>query len=122
MENTSGLQEEKACRRGKVYNWETATYDKIWCDEDVPDIRSIETEFLAIVYNDAFTSEVTLSCEPIDLLQRNRRSGEYRSSGIFICDCSHDGIRTHLHPTSLLTNQLENLQAKYPGSFQSNSF
>ncbi|GKB12678.1 hypothetical protein Tco_0846601, partial [Tanacetum coccineum] len=58
------LEEEKARRRGKVYNWETATYGKIWYDEDVHDLRSVETEFPAIVYNDAFTSEVTLYCEP----------------------------------------------------------
>ncbi|GKB88408.1 hypothetical protein Tco_0960680 [Tanacetum coccineum] len=51
-------------RRGKVYNWETATYGKIWYDEDVHDLRSVETEFPAIVFNDALTSEVTLSCEP----------------------------------------------------------
>ncbi|GJW42069.1 hypothetical protein Tco_0070868, partial [Tanacetum coccineum] len=31
------LEEEKARRRGKVYNWETATYDKIWDNEDVHD-------------------------------------------------------------------------------------
>ncbi|GJZ03894.1 hypothetical protein Tco_0537169, partial [Tanacetum coccineum] len=58
------LEEEKAHRRGKVYNWETATYGKIWYDEDVHDLRSIETEFLAIVFNDALTYEVALLCEP----------------------------------------------------------
>ncbi|GJZ82533.1 hypothetical protein Tco_0647706 [Tanacetum coccineum] len=58
------LEEEKARRRGKVYNWDTATYGKIWYDEDVHDIISVETEFLAIVYNDALTSEVVLSCKP----------------------------------------------------------
>ncbi|GKB54659.1 hypothetical protein Tco_0905412 [Tanacetum coccineum] len=51
------LEEEKARRRGQVYNWETATYSKIWRNEDVRDPRSIEIEFPAIVYNDAFTSE-----------------------------------------------------------------
>ncbi|GJT91074.1 putative reverse transcriptase domain-containing protein [Tanacetum coccineum] len=55
------LEEEKARKRGKVYNWETATYGKIWNDEDVHDLRSVETEFPAIVLNDALTSEVTLS-------------------------------------------------------------
>ncbi|GJU35260.1 hypothetical protein Tco_1183614 [Tanacetum coccineum] len=44
MEEYIRLEEEKARRRGKVYNWETATY--------------------AIFYNDALTSEVALSCEP----------------------------------------------------------
>ncbi|GKB85566.1 hypothetical protein Tco_0957838 [Tanacetum coccineum] len=58
------LEEEKARRRGKVYNWETATYGNIWYDEDVHDLKSIETEFPAIVFNDELTSEKALSCEP----------------------------------------------------------
>ncbi|GJW99835.1 reverse transcriptase domain-containing protein [Tanacetum coccineum] len=58
------LEEEKAHRYSKVYNWETATYGMIWCNEDVHDLRSVETEFLAIVFNDALTSKVALSCEP----------------------------------------------------------
>ncbi|GKE25653.1 hypothetical protein Tco_1441037, partial [Tanacetum coccineum] len=176
----------------KVYNWETATYDKIWCDEDVRDIRSIETEFPAIVYNDAFTSEVTLSCEPtvsplndnkIDFRKSFKESDDddytclsednpecifnFLTESVYmatvdtayslneynvfdtdinmaypgvwirrphckeidevgevsiiwnpICDCSHDGIQTHLQPTSLLTNSTWRIyQAKYPGSF-----
>ncbi|GJR32175.1 reverse transcriptase domain-containing protein [Tanacetum coccineum] len=58
------LEEEKARRRGKVYNWETATYGKIWDNEDVYDLRSVETEFPAIVFNNTLTSETALSCEP----------------------------------------------------------
>ncbi|GJT57691.1 hypothetical protein Tco_0992745 [Tanacetum coccineum] len=54
----------KAHRRGKVYNWETAKYGKIWYDEDVHDLRSVETEFPAIVFNDELSFENTLSCEP----------------------------------------------------------
>ncbi|GJU44788.1 hypothetical protein Tco_1202054 [Tanacetum coccineum] len=54
----------KARRCGKVYNWETATYGKIWDNEDVHDLGSVETEFPAIVFNDTLTSEATLSCEP----------------------------------------------------------
>ncbi|GKC15477.1 hypothetical protein Tco_1012259 [Tanacetum coccineum] len=65
MEEYIRLEEEKAHRRGKVYNWETATYGKIWYDEDVHDLRSVETEFPAIVFNDTLTSETTLSCEPM---------------------------------------------------------
>ncbi|GJT83196.1 hypothetical protein Tco_1057538 [Tanacetum coccineum] len=64
MEEYIRLEEEKARRRGKVYNWETATYGKIWYDEDVHDLRSVETEFPAIVFNDKLTSEEALSCEP----------------------------------------------------------
>ncbi|GKA87930.1 ribonuclease H-like domain-containing protein [Tanacetum coccineum] len=64
MEEYIRLEEEKAHRRGQDYNWETGTYVKIWCNEDVHDLRSIEIEFSAIVLNDALTSEVALSCEP----------------------------------------------------------
>ncbi|GJV88502.1 hypothetical protein Tco_1532440 [Tanacetum coccineum] len=44
------LEEEKAHRRDKVYNWETATYGKIWYDEDVHGLISVETEFPAIAF------------------------------------------------------------------------
>ncbi|GJR94737.1 hypothetical protein Tco_0266911 [Tanacetum coccineum] len=64
MEEYIRLEEEKARRRGKVFNLETAKYSKIWYDKDVHDLRSVETEFPAIVFNDTLTSEVTLSCEP----------------------------------------------------------
>nr|GEY03696.1 ribonuclease H-like domain-containing protein [Tanacetum cinerariifolium] len=58
------IEEEKVSRRGKVYNWETATYGKIWDNEDVHDLGSVENEFLAIVFNDTLTSEVPFSYEP----------------------------------------------------------
>ncbi|GKD64385.1 hypothetical protein Tco_1306493 [Tanacetum coccineum] len=64
MKECIRLEEEKARRRGKVYNWETATYGKIWYDEDVYDLRSVETEFPAIVFNDSLTFEETPSYEP----------------------------------------------------------
>ncbi|GKD09959.1 hypothetical protein Tco_1189644, partial [Tanacetum coccineum] len=54
----------KARRHGKVYNWETATYSKIWDNEDIQDLGSVETKFSAIVFNDTLTSKATLSCEP----------------------------------------------------------
>ncbi|GJV68147.1 hypothetical protein Tco_1483656 [Tanacetum coccineum] len=57
------LEEEKARRCGKVYNWETATHGKIWDNEDVHDLGSIETEFPSIVFNDTLTSEAALSSE-----------------------------------------------------------
>ncbi|GJQ89603.1 hypothetical protein Tco_0000742 [Tanacetum coccineum] len=64
MEEYIRLEEEKTRRRGKVYNWETATYGKIWYDEDVHDLRSVETKFPSIVLNDSLTSNETPSCEP----------------------------------------------------------
>ncbi|GJV97866.1 hypothetical protein Tco_1549443 [Tanacetum coccineum] len=64
IEEYTRFEEEKPRRRGKVYNWETATYGKIWYDENIHDLRSVEIEFPAIVFDDAFPSEVTLSYEP----------------------------------------------------------
>ncbi|GJR69793.1 hypothetical protein Tco_0015858 [Tanacetum coccineum] len=64
MEEYIKLEEEKAHRRDKLYNLETATYGKIWDNEDVHDLGSVETEFRAIVFNDTLTSEAALSCEP----------------------------------------------------------
>ncbi|GKC06236.1 hypothetical protein Tco_0997846 [Tanacetum coccineum] len=64
MEEYIRLEQEKTCRHGKVYNWETATYGKIWDNEDVHDFGSVETEFPAIVFNDTLTSEGALSSEP----------------------------------------------------------
>ncbi|GJY85000.1 hypothetical protein Tco_0499026, partial [Tanacetum coccineum] len=58
------LEEEKAHKRGKVFNWQTATYGKIWDNEDVHDLGCVETEFPAIVFDDTLTSEAALSCEP----------------------------------------------------------
>ncbi|GJS85369.1 hypothetical protein Tco_0751910 [Tanacetum coccineum] len=66
MEEYISFEEEKAHRRGKVYNWETAAYGKIWDNKDVHDLGSVKTEFPAIVFNDTLTSEVALSCEPTE--------------------------------------------------------
>ncbi|GJR73378.1 hypothetical protein Tco_0085743 [Tanacetum coccineum] len=64
MEEYIRLEEENARKRGKVFNWETAKYGRIWYDEDVHDLRSVENEFPDIVFNDSLTSNETLSCEP----------------------------------------------------------
>ncbi|GKC12090.1 hypothetical protein Tco_1008872 [Tanacetum coccineum] len=79
MEEYIRLEEEKARRRGKVYNWEAATYGKIWDNEDVHDLRSVETEFPAIVFNDTLTSEAVLSCDPT-VSSLNNDETEFRIS------------------------------------------
>ncbi|GJU84362.1 hypothetical protein Tco_1291908 [Tanacetum coccineum] len=64
LEEYIRLEEEKAQNRGKVFNWETVKYGKIWYDEDVHDLRSVKTKFRAIVFNDHISSKKTLHCEP----------------------------------------------------------
>nr|GFA43402.1 hypothetical protein [Tanacetum cinerariifolium] len=53
MEEYIRLEEEKAQKRGKVFNWKTAKY----CCKD------FENEFPAIVYNDGLTSKSDFSIE-----------------------------------------------------------
>ncbi|GJU26105.1 hypothetical protein Tco_1164726 [Tanacetum coccineum] len=68
MEEYIRLEEEKARRRGKVYNCETDTYGKTWDNEDVNDLGSVESEFPAIVFNDTLTSDRSISlCEAYGL-------------------------------------------------------
>nr|GEV33025.1 hypothetical protein [Tanacetum cinerariifolium] len=52
-----GLEEEKDQKCGKVFIWESAKKGKIWYDEDIHDLRSIETEFPSIAFNDEVSSE-----------------------------------------------------------------
>ncbi|GJV76237.1 hypothetical protein Tco_1507821 [Tanacetum coccineum] len=63
MEEYIRLEEEKSHRHGKVYNWETATYGRIWYNDDVYDLRSVETKFPTIVFNDKLMSKEAISCE-----------------------------------------------------------
>ncbi|GKB32050.1 hypothetical protein Tco_0871451, partial [Tanacetum coccineum] len=64
MEEYIRLEEEKAQKHGKVFNGETAKYGKICYNEDVFYLRSVETKFPAIVFNDNLTSNEIPSCEP----------------------------------------------------------
>ncbi|GJZ94935.1 hypothetical protein Tco_0667138, partial [Tanacetum coccineum] len=63
MEEYIKLQAEKAQRRGQTFNWETATYGKIYCD-NLDFFTDFEADFLGIVYNDALTSNENISLEP----------------------------------------------------------
>ncbi|GJS65501.1 hypothetical protein Tco_0680065 [Tanacetum coccineum] len=56
-------EDQYAVLKIKVFNWETAKYGKIWYDEDIHDLRSVETEFSAIAFIDEVSSKKTLSCE-----------------------------------------------------------
>ncbi|GJY60644.1 hypothetical protein Tco_0461301, partial [Tanacetum coccineum] len=55
------FEEEKAHKRGKVFNWQTATYEKIRVDDDLYDLSSLEAEFPTIVINDASAPEDTFN-------------------------------------------------------------
>ncbi|GJV06831.1 hypothetical protein Tco_1344487, partial [Tanacetum coccineum] len=63
MEEYIKLEEEKARRRGRVFNWQTATYGKIRIDDDLHDLSFVEAEFPAIIINDAFAPQDALQCK-----------------------------------------------------------
>ncbi|GJR04671.1 putative reverse transcriptase domain-containing protein [Tanacetum coccineum] len=63
MEEYIRLEEEKSQRQGRTFNWQTARYGKMKYYENKDDsFTDFETEYSAIVLDDAFDS--TLSCEP----------------------------------------------------------
>ncbi|GKB33855.1 hypothetical protein Tco_0873256 [Tanacetum coccineum] len=57
------LQAEKAQRRGRMFNWETNTYGKSYCD-DLVFFADFEAEYTAIVYNDALTLNENVPSKP----------------------------------------------------------
>ncbi|GJY41541.1 hypothetical protein Tco_0428811 [Tanacetum coccineum] len=65
MEEYIKFEEEKARRRGRVFNWQTATYGKVRVDNDIYDLRSVELEFPAIEIDDTDTAQdALLFCHP----------------------------------------------------------
>nr|GEX14705.1 putative reverse transcriptase domain-containing protein [Tanacetum cinerariifolium] len=63
MEQYIKLQAEKAPRLGRMFNWETATYGKSYCN-DLDIFIDFEADYLAIVYNDALTSNENFPSKP----------------------------------------------------------
>ncbi|GJY70742.1 hypothetical protein Tco_0474445 [Tanacetum coccineum] len=65
MEEYIRLEEEKAQRHGRTFNWKTATYCKVkYCEDEDDCFTNFETECSAIVFDDTLTSDASLSFEP----------------------------------------------------------
>ncbi|GJV13494.1 hypothetical protein Tco_1355035 [Tanacetum coccineum] len=65
MEEYIRLEEEKAQRHGKTFNWQTTTYDKVKYYEDEDNcFKNFQTKCSYIVFDDTLMSDATLSCEP----------------------------------------------------------
>ncbi|GJZ83947.1 hypothetical protein Tco_0649120 [Tanacetum coccineum] len=58
MEEYIQLMADNDRSHGETFNWETVTYGKVYC-EDLDSFADFETDFTAIVYNDASTSYYT---------------------------------------------------------------
>ncbi|GJU80042.1 hypothetical protein Tco_1282407 [Tanacetum coccineum] len=63
MEEYIRLQDEKDQRHCQTFNWETATYGKIYYD-NLDFFIDFEADFPAIVYNDALISSQNVSSKP----------------------------------------------------------
>ncbi|GJZ54603.1 hypothetical protein Tco_0609488 [Tanacetum coccineum] len=65
MEEYIRLEEEKAQRHGRTFNWQTATFKKVENYEDEDDcFIDFETEFPAIVSDNTLTSDTAPPSEP----------------------------------------------------------
>ncbi|GJS00391.1 hypothetical protein Tco_0316899 [Tanacetum coccineum] len=89
------LEEEKAQKHRKVFNWETAKYGKIWYDEDIHDLRSVETEFPAIAFNDEVSSGKTLSYYTV-IFDKNSFSYKIISTNDLKTDSENDNEKVNL--------------------------
>ncbi|GJZ37355.1 hypothetical protein Tco_0583546 [Tanacetum coccineum] len=65
MEAYIKLEAEKALRRGQMFNWETATYRKFMYHENIGYFNYFETNFPAIVFDDALATDHKISFEPM---------------------------------------------------------
>ncbi|GKB02727.1 hypothetical protein Tco_0830816 [Tanacetum coccineum] len=57
------FEEEKAHRRGRVFNWKTATYGKVKVDDSLYNLGSVEDEFPTIVIDDTIKPQDALPCK-----------------------------------------------------------
>ncbi|GJW18909.1 hypothetical protein Tco_0026345 [Tanacetum coccineum] len=65
MEEYIRLEEEKAQRHGRTFNWQTAAFRKVKYYEEEDDcFTDFEAEFPVIVFDNTLTSDTTLPCEP----------------------------------------------------------
>ncbi|GKA47037.1 reverse transcriptase domain-containing protein [Tanacetum coccineum] len=66
MEEYIILEEEKAQRHGRTFNWQTSMFGKIKYYEDEDDCFSdFKTEFPATVFDNTLMSDTALPCEPM---------------------------------------------------------
>ncbi|GKB63178.1 putative reverse transcriptase domain-containing protein, partial [Tanacetum coccineum] len=66
MEEYIRLEEVKAQRHGRTFNWQTAKFGKAKYYEDEDDcFTDFKTEFPAIVFDNTLTSDTALPCEPM---------------------------------------------------------
>ncbi|GJU83021.1 hypothetical protein Tco_1285386 [Tanacetum coccineum] len=91
MEEYIKFEEEKARRRGRVFNWQTATYGKIRVDDGLYDLGSVEAKFPTIVIDDTVTPQdaLPISFDPkrhykdgdcVIMLRRLRMRMEHRDN------------------------------------------
>nr|GEV53851.1 hypothetical protein [Tanacetum cinerariifolium] len=71
MEEYIQLMADKAQGHDQTFNWETATYDNVYCD-DLDLFTDIEIDFPAIVYNDASTSNQNVSSKQTETDTREK--------------------------------------------------
>ncbi|GKE11842.1 hypothetical protein Tco_1415393, partial [Tanacetum coccineum] len=65
MEEYIRLEEVKAQRHGRTFNWHTVRFRKVKYYEDEHDyFTDFKTEFPAIVFDNTLTSDTALPCEP----------------------------------------------------------
>nr|GEU61640.1 hypothetical protein [Tanacetum cinerariifolium] len=115
MEEYIQLMADKARGRDQTFNWETATYGEVYC-EDLDSFTDFETDFLAIVYNDASTSNQNVSSEPSFDYIPKKLEEEYHSIKddtllVSVYTTGKVTMKGMLIPDNLITNEIRDTQA-----------
>ncbi|GKD04933.1 hypothetical protein Tco_1179907 [Tanacetum coccineum] len=131
MDEYIRIEEEKAQKHGKVFNWETAKYGKIWYDEkvnmpsfpspeptvsyfdDLDYFKDFEKDFPAIVYNDALTSKLDFLTEPIVSPQHIDEFNLKDETSLSKCDKDEQNV--------LCFNDLFPFNVSYPDELESDT-
>ncbi|GKA30840.1 hypothetical protein Tco_0717145 [Tanacetum coccineum] len=87
MEEYIQLMVDKARGGDQTFNWEIATHSKEYYD-DLDSFIDFETNFPAIVYNDASTSNQNISYEPTDAIRRILGFGIRRIDSLYKPCCN----------------------------------
>ncbi|GJY33137.1 hypothetical protein Tco_0417606 [Tanacetum coccineum] len=113
MEEYIRLQEEKAQKAGRTFNWQTATYGKpeVSYSNDLDFFKDFENEFPTIVYNDALTSKSDFLTKPTVSPQHIDELNLKNETSLFECDEKEQNI--------LYFNDLFHFNVIYPDDLKS---
>ncbi|GJS69441.1 retrovirus-related pol polyprotein from transposon TNT 1-94 [Tanacetum coccineum] len=111
MEAYIKLEAEKYLRRGQMFNWETATYRKFMYHENIGYFNDFETNFPAIVFDDALATDhkiTVLNKDYTFMYDKNLYSSKLIPVDNLKTDLENDSIRVNVSSGDIVIEQSKN--------------